>query len=90
MARLLHRFVTNAIRTCNISFHNQADYAAEHLVDEINIRAAQLAREAADEVTKATGKKRYVCGAIGPTNRTLSISPSVEEPDLRNVSTLQH
>lgn len=39
-------------------------------------------------MTKATGIKRYVCGAIGPTNRTLSISPSVEEPDLRNVSTL--
>ena len=52
----------------------------------LNLQSARLARTAADEVSKATGKQRYVAGAMGPTNRTLSISPSVERPDFRNIS----
>lgn len=64
----------------------QADYRCEHLVHDINYQSAKVARKACDDVAAATGRKRYVCGAIGPTNRTLSISPSVEKPDFRNVS----
>ena len=45
-----------------------------------------MAKKAAMEVTEATGSQKYVAGAIGPTNRTLSISPSVERPDYRNIS----
>lgn len=52
----------------------------------LNLESARLARRAADEVSRATGRQRYVAGALGPTNRTLSISPSVERPDLRNIS----
>ncbi len=48
--------------------------------------SAEIARRSADDVTQETGLKRYVAGAIGPTNRTLSISPSVERPDFRNIS----
>ncbi|CAI5443928.1 unnamed protein product [Caenorhabditis angaria] len=62
----------------------QADYACEHLVHDINFESAKLAKKACEDVGKATGRRRYVCGAIGPTNKTLSISPSVEKPDFRN------
>ncbi|KFQ56135.1 Methionine synthase, partial [Pelecanus crispus] len=48
--------------------------------------SAQLARKAADDVTAETGIKRYVAGAMGPTNRTLSVSPSLERPDYRNIT----
>ncbi|PIC47108.1 hypothetical protein B9Z55_006571 [Caenorhabditis nigoni] len=64
----------------------QADYRCEHLVHEINYQSALVARRACDDVGATTGRRRYVCGAIGPTNRTLSISPSVEKPDFRNVT----
>lgn len=64
----------------------QADYALENEVYRMNFESAKLARAAADEVTAETGVKRYVAGAMGPTNRTLSISPSVERPDFRNIS----
>ncbi|KAG7171128.1 Methionine synthase-like [Homarus americanus] len=53
---------------------------------KLNLESARLARRAADEVTAATGKQRFVAGAMGPTNRTLSISPSVERPDYRNIT----
>ncbi len=59
---------------------------SEHLVHRLNYASAELARRAADEVTKETGRQRFVVGAIGPTNKTLSISPSVEHPDFRNIS----
>jgi 5-methyltetrahydrofolate--homocysteine methyltransferase len=56
-------------------------------VHELNVAAARLAREAADVWTKKTpGKPRFVAGAIGPTNRTASISPDVNNPGFRNVS----
>lgn len=64
----------------------QADYGMEPVVYELNKVAAELARQACDEVTKENpDKPRFVCGAVGPTNRTLSISPSVEQPEFRNV-----
>jgi len=64
----------------------QADYGLEHLVYDINYEGAKLAKRAAEDVYKATGRRRYVAGAMGPTNRTLSISPSVERPDFRNIT----
>ena len=67
----------------------QADYAAEKLVYRLNFESAKLAKKAAEEVTVTTGIQRYVAGALGPTNRTLSISPSVEKPEFRNISGLR-
>uniref|UniRef100_A0AC34QE42 Methionine synthase n=1 Tax=Panagrolaimus sp. JU765 TaxID=591449 RepID=A0AC34QE42_9BILA len=64
----------------------QADYGCEHLVYDINFQSAKLARQVCDEFEKTTGEKRFVCGAIGPTNKTLSISPSVENPEFRNIT----
>ncbi|KAH3854032.1 hypothetical protein DPMN_096571, partial [Dreissena polymorpha] len=64
----------------------QADYGLEHLAYRLNLESAKLTKQAAEDVTKATGVKRYVAGAMGPTNRTLSISPSVENPDMRNIT----
>ncbi|MGZ8790595.1 MAG: methionine synthase, partial [Thermoanaerobaculia bacterium] len=65
----------------------QSDYATEHLVRDINVEAARLARAAADEWTARTPEKpRFVAGAIGPTNRMLSISPNVEDPAARAIT----
>ncbi|XP_071250823.1 methionine synthase isoform X1 [Salvelinus alpinus] len=64
----------------------QADYGLEHLAYRMNKVSAEIARKAADDVTNQTGCKRYVAGAMGPTNKTLSVSPSVERPDFRNVT----
>ena len=64
----------------------QADYGLESLVYDINYEGTKLAKKAAEYVYKATGKRKYVAGAMGPTNRTLSISPSVERPDFRNIT----
>ncbi|XP_030800744.1 methionine synthase isoform X1 [Camarhynchus parvulus] len=64
----------------------QADYGLEHLAYRLNRVSAQVARKAADAVTAQTGIRRYVAGAMGPTNRTLSVSPSVERPDYRNIT----
>ncbi|OQR99105.1 5-methyltretrahydrofolate-homocysteine s-methyltransferase [Achlya hypogyna] len=65
----------------------QADYHMEDIVYEINYESAALAREACDELTaKNPLMPRFVAGSIGPTNRTLSISPNVEDPGFRNVT----
>ncbi len=65
----------------------QADYSTEHLVYQLNTEAARLAKEAADEFTKVTPHKpRFVAGAIGPTNKTLSLSPDVNNPGFRAVT----
>ncbi|XP_059504639.1 methionine synthase isoform X1 [Stegostoma tigrinum] len=64
----------------------QADYELEHLAYRLNKVSAELARKAADDVGLQTGTRRFVAGAIGPTNKTLSISPSVERPDYRNIT----
>lgn len=66
---------------------SQADYHLESAVDEINFEGAKLARQAADEVTATDpNRPRFVAGAIGPTNRTASLSPDVNRPDFRNIS----
>ena len=63
----------------------QADYNMEHVVYELNKIGVELAVDAAKEVTaKEPHRPRLVAGTIGPTNRTLSISPSVEDPGARN------
>jgi 5-methyltetrahydrofolate--homocysteine methyltransferase len=73
--------------TFNSQAISQADYGLEDIVEEMNVAAAKLAREAADAWTKKTpAKPRFVAGAIGPTNRTASISPDVNNPGFRNVS----
>ncbi len=72
--------------TFNASATSQADYGTEALVREINLAAAQIARRAADEVAARTGRVRFVAGAIGPTNRTASMSPNVSDPAFRNVT----
>ncbi|KAJ1962317.1 hypothetical protein GGI12_002719, partial [Dipsacomyces acuminosporus] len=65
----------------------QADYAMESVVYELNKVAAEIAREAcADMLQETPDRPRFVCGAIGPTNRTCSISPSVENPSYRNIT----
>ncbi|EGR0637366.1 methionine synthase [Vibrio vulnificus] len=73
--------------TFNATTIAMADYDMESLSEEINFAAAKLAREAADEWTaKNPVKPRYVAGVLGPTNRTCSISPDVNDPGYRNVS----
>jgi len=65
----------------------QADYSLEHLAYDINFHGAKIAREAADEITaREPHKPRFVAGSIGPTNRTASISPDVNDPGKRNVT----
>lgn len=66
---------------------SQADYGMEALAYEMNVESARLARKAADAWTKKTpDKPRFVAGAVGPTNRTASISPDVNNPGYRNVN----
>ncbi|XP_034716471.1 methionine synthase [Etheostoma cragini] len=74
---------TNTFSSTSVA---QADYGLEHMAYRLNKASAELARKAADDVTKQTGCKRYVAGAVGPTNKTLSVSPSVERPDFRNIT----
>ncbi|ABG58704.1 homocysteine S-methyltransferase family protein [Cytophaga hutchinsonii] len=66
----------------------QADYRLEHMVYDINYYGAKIAREAVDEFMKKnpSSPQRYVAGAIGPTNRTASISPDVNDPGYRAVT----
>jgi 5-methyltetrahydrofolate--homocysteine methyltransferase len=65
----------------------QADYGLQAAVRDINVAAARLAREAADAFTARTPERpRFVAGAVGPTNRTLSISPDVNDPGFRAAS----
>jgi 5-methyltetrahydrofolate--homocysteine methyltransferase len=73
---------TNTFSANRIS---QADYAAEHLVREINVESAKLARRIADEYQARDGRPRFVAGAIGPTNKTLSLSPDVNDPGYREI-----
>ena len=74
---------TNSFTATRIA---QADYDLGHLAREINEAAARLAREAADEAEARDGRPRYVAGSLGPTNRTGSLSPDVNDPAARNVS----
>jgi 5-methyltetrahydrofolate--homocysteine methyltransferase len=76
--------------TFNAQAISQADYALEPFVRELNVAGARLAREAADAWTARTpDKPRFVAGAMGPTNRTLSISPDVNDPAFRAVTFAQ-
>jgi 5-methyltetrahydrofolate--homocysteine methyltransferase len=72
--------------TFNSTAVSQADYGMQSLVEELNFAAAQLARKVADEVSGRTGQQRFVAGALGPTNRTASLSPDVNDPGFRNIS----
>ena len=73
---------TNTFNGTSIS---QADYGLEDLCYELNVAAAALARGAADEIT-TTERPRYVAGSLGPTSKTASISPDVNDPGARNVT----
>ena len=74
---------TNTFNSNRIS---QADYALESICYELNLEGARLARKAADESEKTEpSKPRFVAGSIGPTNRTASLSPDVQDPGARNV-----
>jgi 5-methyltetrahydrofolate--homocysteine methyltransferase len=64
----------------------QADYGLEAFVDEINLESAKIAREVADEVAREENRETFVAGALGPTNRTASISPDVNRPEFRAIS----
>ncbi len=74
---------TNTFNSNRIS---QADYRTEHLVPELNLAAAQVARRAADAAAQKLGRPCLVAGALGPTNRTASMSPDVNRPDFRAVT----
>jgi 5-methyltetrahydrofolate--homocysteine methyltransferase len=72
--------------TFNSNAPSMADYGMEALVAELNTTSARLARECADAFTAKTGQTRFVAGALGPTNRTASISPDVNDPGFRNIT----
>ncbi len=72
--------------TFNTNAVSQADYGMQSLVGELNQASARLARRVADEVGAETGKPRFVAGALGPTSRTASLSPDVNDPGFRNIS----
>jgi 5-methyltetrahydrofolate--homocysteine methyltransferase len=74
---------TNTFSSTTIA---QADYGMEAVAYELNREGARLAREAAAEAQRRDGKRRFVAGAVGPTNRTASISPDVNNPGFRAVS----
>jgi len=73
--------------TFNAQAISQSDYGLADVAFDLNVAAAKLAREAADAWTaKTPDKPRFVAGAIGPTNRTASLSPDVNNPGFRNVT----
>ena len=72
--------------TFNSNAVSLADYGMAELSYELNLASTVLARGLADEVAAATGRPRYVAGTLGPTTRTASISPDVNDPGARNVS----
>ena len=66
---------------------SQSDYGMEEAVRDINLAAARIARKVADEFSKKDPMKpRFVCGILGPTNRTASLSPNVSDPGFRNIT----
>lgn len=74
---------TNTLNSNTIS---QSDFGLENLVYDLNYKSAELAKKACEDFSKKDGKKRYVAGSIGPTNRMASLSPNVEDPGYRNIS----
>lgn len=73
---------TNTFSATQISM---ADYGCEHLVRELNFESAKLARACCDEFEARDDKRRFVAGSIGPTNKTLSLSPDVNDPGFREI-----
>lgn len=73
---------TNTFSSTEIS---QADYGCEHLVRDLNIESARIARTACDKAEAKDGRPRFVAGSIGPTNKTLSLSPDVNDPGFREI-----
>src|SRR5918993_2368986 len=74
-----------ATNTFNANAISQADYGAEAHVADINRAAARIVRGVADRYSQRDGKPRWVAGALGPTNKTLSLSPDVNDPGFREV-----
>ncbi|MBD7916409.1 methionine synthase [Clostridium sp. Sa3CUN1] len=74
---------TNTLNSNKIS---QNDFCLENLVYDLNYKSAKIARDLCNEFTIKDNRKRYVAGAIGPTNRMASLSPNVDDPSLRNVT----
>ncbi|HZX70892.1 MAG TPA: homocysteine S-methyltransferase family protein, partial [Rhodanobacter sp.] len=75
---------TNTFNSTRIS---QADYKLQHLAHELNLEGARLARAACDAMTARTPQQpRFVIGVLGPTSRTASLSPDVNDPGFRNVT----
>lgn len=75
-----------ATNTFNANRISQADYGMEGRVAEINLAAARIIRECVDAATAADGITRWVAGSLGPTNKTLSLSPRVSDPGYREVN----
>lgn len=73
---------TNTFSSTKISM---ADYGCEHLVKQLNVAAARLARECCDAAEAKDGRRRFVAGSVGPTNKTLSLSPDVNDPGFREI-----
>ena len=74
---------TNTFNSTSIA---QADYALEGSAYELNVAGARLAREVCEEFSRTNDRQTFVCGAIGPTNRTASVSPDVNDPGFRNIN----
>ena len=74
---------TNTLNSNRIS---QSDFKLEELVYDLNYKSAKIARELCDEFESKDGKKRYVAGSVGPTNKMASLSPDVEDPSLRSIT----
>ncbi|MDB6062255.1 MAG: methionine synthase [Verrucomicrobiaceae bacterium] len=75
---------TNTFNSTRVS---QADYGLEDIVYELNVAGARLARQCADQMTaKTPDRPRYVAGVLGPTSRTATISPDVNDPGFRNIT----
>ncbi|NCP11643.1 MAG: 5-methyltetrahydrofolate--homocysteine methyltransferase, partial [Sphingomonadales bacterium] len=74
-----------ATNTFNANRVSQSEYGAERLVGEINRAAARIARERCDAARARDGRRRFVAGAVGPTNKTLSLSPDVGDPGYRAI-----
>jgi 5-methyltetrahydrofolate--homocysteine methyltransferase len=72
--------------TFNANAVSQADYGAEYLVRDINLASAKIARDAARTAEATDGRPRFVAGVLGPTNKTLSLSPDVNDPGYRAIS----
>lgn len=74
---------TNTFNSTGVA---QEDYGLSHLAFELNKKAAEIAKRACDDLFKETGRKSYVAGALGPTNKTASLSPDVNNPAYRAIT----